>query len=355
MLSGTSEFRDNSRMNVHSTHRKRHFPLWLLAATLWVGVVLVQPAAAQEKWIITDFAARGVDAPTAATFHDLLRDEIQARNGATFGAVAVVCEDAECARRAGADTGASAAVQGSLNRLGQKLIVSVSVVALPSGQVTFSQRMSVDRVEELDLAAKRLAEAMVRGGTVEDSAELGTITHQEATAPTRRDTRIAALLSLQGIGPLQGYADRQFGAGFAVGVFVETYDFVIEPTVGYRFDSTTNANDFNHVPLEVALAYLFSRSDVAPLLGLGVGLHYLHEDVTVRRSIGSVLRSTSTDVITDSLVGFSVFPRIGCLFLRTYDVSLEVTLDYALTMADFQERSTEQALRLSMNLLFGGT
>jgi len=53
--------------------------------------------------------------------------------------------------------------------------------------------------------------------------------------------------------------------------------------------------------------------------------------------------------------GFTLFGRVGLLFLRTYDVSLLVALDYALTFADFQERSNEQALRLVVGVVIGGT
>ena len=55
------------------------------------------------------------------------------------------------------------------------------------------------------------------------------------------------------------------------------------------------------------------------------------------------------------MFGFSLFGRAGVLLLRTYDVSLLVGLDYAITFADFAERENEQALRLQVELIIGGS
>jgi hypothetical protein len=97
------------------------------------------------------------------------------------------------------------------------------------------------------------------------------------------------------------------------------------------------------------------RSDLAPLIGGGVGLNFMHEELPVGNEVGSVLVSTSQDVIEDDVFGFAVFGRVGLLLLRTYDVSLLVALDYALAFADFQERSDEQAFRLVVGVVIGGT
>jgi hypothetical protein len=41
--------------------------------------------------------------------------------------------------------------------------------------------------------------------------------------------------------------------------------------------------------------------------------------------------------------------------LRTYDVSLLINVEYALTFAGFQERAFEQALRLQRAVVLGGS
>lgn len=333
---------------------RRSSPALALCAAVLLHAALPARAAAEPKWVITEFAAHGVDADTVATFRNLVRDELQTRNGATFADIPVVCEDAGCALGAATGTGADVVVYGSVGKLGGKLSVSVRTSALATSKTLAAQSLTVDRPEELDIAAKRLATAIVNGERASENAELGTITHEEAKVPTRRDTRLGVLLGLQGIAPLSGYADELLGGGIMLGAFVETYDFVIEPALGCRFDMSRSSDAWVHIPIELSLAYLFSRSDVAPFLGGGVGLHLLFERVHVQRAVGSVLRSTSKDVITDTLGGVSVYPRAGILFLRTYTVSLELAVDLPVTFADFEERATETALRFGINLVIGG-
>lgn len=332
--------------------------LALLSLLALVFVVFASPAATQaeaQKWVITEFAGHGVDPSTVATFRGLLRDEIQQRNHAAFADIGVACPDSGCALSSATGTGADVVVYGSVGKLGEKLSVSVRASELASGRTVFSQSLSVDRPEELDIAAKRLADALVSGEDVADNAEVGTVTHEEARAPARRDTRVGFLFGFHGVVPFTGYAEEQLGVGTTLGAFIEAYDFVIEPTLGFRFDLTDQSEAWTHLPLDIAFAYVFSRGDVAPFLGGGLGLHVLFERVHMQRTVGDVLRSTSKDVVDDTLVGASFFPRAGFLFMRTYDVSLELVVEYPLTLADFEQRSSESALRFGMNLVIGGS
>jgi len=336
--------------------RRRDVDLGWACATAF-AVLLAAPAvrAQEDHWAIDRFAVQDVSPSTASTFSQLLRNQISTRNGARFSDLNTACSDLPCARAAAAPTGARVVVFGSLGRLGSKVVVALTAAQVADGRVLLSETLSVDRVEELDVAAKRLAEALVSGRGVEQSAELGNITHEEAKAPVRRDTRFGVGLNLEGVFPTKGYADEALGTGFSLGLWFESMDFVIEPKLGYRTELGAGERDWDHGTLEIGASYLMMRSDLAPLIGGGVGLHFMDEDVPVGNEVGSVLVSTSTDVIEDEVFGFTLFGRVGLLFLRTYDVSLLVALDYALTFADFQERSNEQALRLVVGVVIGGT
>jgi hypothetical protein len=328
------------------------------ACAIAAGCALLGAPAAradEDHWAIDRFAVQDVSPSTASTFRQLLRNQIATRNGARFTDLDAGCSDLPCARGAAAPSGAGVVVFGSLGRLGSKVVVAVTAAQVADGRVLFSETLSVDRVEELDVAAKRLAEALATGRGLEHTAELGSITHEEAKAPVRRDTRFAFSLNLEGVLPTKGYADRALGSGFALGLWFESMDFVIEPKLAYRTELGAGERDWDHGAFEIAASYLMMRSDLAPLIGAGVGLHFMDEDVPVGNEVGSVLVSTSTDVIEDEVFGFTVFGRLGLLLLRTYDVSLLVALDYALTFADFQERGDEQAFRLVVGVVIGGT
>jgi hypothetical protein len=261
----------------------------LLAVAIVVWQLAAARADAQEHWALDRFAVQDVSPSTEATFRQILRAEISARNGARFSDLQTGCGDLPCARSAAAPTGASVVVFGNIGRLGSKLVVTVTAASVADGQVRVTDSLSVDREEELDVAAKRLAEGLVSGKRIEGTAELGSITTEEAKAPVRRDTRFGVSLSLEGVLPTHGFADRALGAGFGLGLWFESMDFVIEPRVGYRTELGAGDRDWDHMAIEIGASYLLLRSDLAPLIGAGVGLHYMDEELPVTREIGSVL------------------------------------------------------------------
>lgn len=313
-------------------------------------------AQAAEVWALTAHSGDPADTVLANTVRDLLASDLSSRPNTRATVLPAACEDSSCTRAAAqAAGGASVALHVSLHRLGQKLIVAAMAVDVATGNARGSERLTANRVEELDVVTRRLASALVAGTSAEEAAELGNITSNEAEAPKRRSGRLAFALHLIGIAPVRGYADEQLGGGVDLGGWFETYDFVIEPRLGLRTDLTRERESFFHVPLELSAAYLFTRNDVSPLLGLGFGLGYAHEVVNVEHEVGEVLVTRTHDRIADSLLTASVFARGGLLVLRTYDASLLIAVDYALTFGEFQERRLAQAVRLSFGVVLGGS
>lgn len=313
-------------------------------------------AQASASWALTAHSADPADTVLANTVRDLLASDLVSRPNTRAMVLADACQDVTCTRTAAqAAGGQTVALHISLLRLGQKLIVTATAVDVATGQARTSQRMTANHVEELDVVSRRLAAALVAGGSVEQNAELGNITENEAEVPTRRSGRVALALHLSGIAPFNGYADQQLGGGVELGGWFETHDFLIEPRFGVRTDLTGEREAFLHVPLEISAAYLLTRDDMSPLLGLGGGLGYAHEVIYVEHEIGEVLVTRTHDRISDSLLTASLFARAGLLMLRTYDASLVVAVDYALTFGELQERSVVQALRLSLGVVLGGS
>ncbi len=334
---------------------------WCIAihsAALAVLVLIGSGTAAaqgQPQWGIDRFPVRGLGGGEAATFRDLLKSEISQRNGVAFVDLGVECPDATCTMQAARQARLRYAVHASIGRLGRKVVVSFAAVDATRGQVLVSDTMSVGSVEELDTLAKRIASTIVDGRPVEQTAQLGEITKEEAKAPVRRDTRSGFSLGPEAIFPTRGYADEQFGVGLGVGLWFESMDFAIEPRLSYRTELSSGGEIYDHVALDLGVYYLMSRTDFSPLLGGGVGVHYLHEEVPVEHQVGTELRSSTSDIIDDSVAGVSGYLRAGMLLLRTYDVSVMLSVDYAINLADFQERSDEQALRISTSVIIGGT
>ena len=110
----------------------------LLALCVLLGA---SPAHAQEEvWSVLPFGARGLDPNTAATFRDLLRLELSTeRPQARFVSGTVPCGDAACATQEGMALGASMVVFGTLNTLGEEIVVAVTAVETISGQIISNQ------------------------------------------------------------------------------------------------------------------------------------------------------------------------------------------------------------------------
>lgn len=321
-------------------------------------LALLPTQALAETWGIGTFQNRGVDPNAVATFRDLLRDEIGNRLGVTTVDVPGACDSVQCVRAAAAGSDASVVVHGSVGRLGQKVVVSVNAIFVDDGSGRFSQRMNAMGVEEFDVVAARMAEAMVSDRPVAETAELGNLTDAEVAPPKRRRGRFGGTLGLQGILPLSGYADEVGGAGIEGGMWFETYDIAIEPRLAVRFDMSDPKRDYLHGGFELGVSWLMSRSDISPVLGVGTGLHGVWE--SVERSSegmpGFQVQLPSHSDRTDFALLFPVFLRAGVLLLRTYNASLLLSVDAIHSFGKFEDRgeSGETAFRLNMQFIFGG-
>ena len=120
------------------------------------GTVQAQPA---SRVAVFELQSIGVDGATVMTATQLLRNDL-----AATGSFSVVeegemqralgelmrCYDSQCAADLGQQLGADKAVVGSINRLGEKIIVELRLVDVASAKVEFSDRMTSTTVEDLD-------------------------------------------------------------------------------------------------------------------------------------------------------------------------------------------------------------
>jgi hypothetical protein len=320
------------------------------AAGTGTGTVTVQGGA----WTVLPFAERGLEPGAADTFRELLQTELAARTGAAFGVADVVCADVPCAVAAAEPLGATVAVFGSLSRLGQKVVVTATLVDVPGAAVLNSDRMTVSRIEELDTVAARLAEAFVSGRPVAETARLGTITRAEAAPDVRREGESGFWFGLGGIAPLGGgYAEAGMGVLFEFGWLFEARWFAIGPRLGVRFSAEEKGGGrYVEVPIDVTAAYIMSLGDVAPFIGIGAGVHFLWEDRPTRITVGNIIPQVSHKKVDDSAWGFGLSGRIGLLLLRTYAVRLTIWGEYGATFVDLNGHRFPQAITFGMGLVY---
>ena len=315
---------------------------------------LVSPASAQgESWTVLPLNARGVDEGVAETFRDLLQNELSTRNGAAFIAGGQKCQDAPCAVASGAKLGTGVAVFGSMNALGVKIIVAVTVVDVNTGQILSNQKMTVDQIEDLDAAATRIAEAIVTGSTTKETAELGTITEQESRPERRRKGQSGLGLRVGGVAPLtDGYADGVPGVLIEASYWYETSSFAIEPRIGARFSADNDGGSYFELPMDVGAYYIFGQSDFAPFVGGGGGLRLFSERLEQDITLGNVITTTHTDIQNDSAFGFGVHARAGVLLFRTFTMRVAITADYNISFVEVNGRANPQSLTAGIGVYF---
>ncbi|MBH25866.1 MAG: hypothetical protein CMH57_15775 [Myxococcales bacterium] len=331
--------------------------LWIAASTLLIGLAPEQAEAQDQKWLVTPIATRGVESYVGETFKEILQAEISARNSAAFmAATGKPCGDVPCARDRGRAVGAEVALFGALSALGSaKIVATVTVVDVPTGSVLSTQRMNVDRVEDLDKVATRMATAILGGTNTEETAELGNITEEEIPPAKRREGDRGLGLRVGGIAPIGGGYGGDAGTGILLDVsyWFETNDFAIEPRWGLRFSTTSDEEaSYFEMPIDVGAYYILSRSDFAPFVGGGAGIRFISETRPPDVETGAVVTETSTEPMDDSAWGFGTFARAGFLLFRTYALRVSVSVDYNITFVTLNDEPNPQSLNFGIGVMF---
>lgn len=329
--------------------KDRALPLAVLLTVLGASPV----ALAGETWCVLAFSHRGVDEATVHTFSDLLRAELQGQGELTVITSEAVCPDADCALGAARLADAQVALFGSLGTLGRKTVVTVTAVEVESGETRASQRMAVDQLEDLEAAATRLATTLVHGDPVEETAELGLVTRQEAQVPRRREGRLGPALRIGSILPISdGYARAGTGIALDGSLFYETLDFAIEGRTGIRFDAKRrDGNHYLELPLDLGAYWLLGRGDFSVCLGGGAGVRYLAAERLTEVVTGTVIRTEAEKTLEDSTWAFGYFARAGILLLRTYTARVAITVDYNMLLTTLLGETNPQSLTVGVGVM----
>lgn len=252
------------------------------------------------------------------------------------------CGGLECAGAAFESSAAERIVVGTVSRFGQKLLVNAQLVA-PDGR-TDSRRIVIDRIEDLDVAAKRLADALRDQVSVERNAKLGEITALETQRDRRRRGTGGLSFGLGGVIPLDDtYAGNDGGLGFQLGYWYETKHFAIEPSLGFRFSTDARGDRrFFDVPLLIGGYWIMGLGDFAPFIGGGGGIRYIYEARPGTVRVGDVIFTEHQGETADDLFAGSLFAKLGVLILRTYSVRATISFAYEVSFVDLNDTGFPQ-------------
>jgi hypothetical protein len=183
-----------------------------------------------------------------------------------------------------------------LGKLGGRVLVAVD-----------DKRLLVNSVEEVPVAAPRLAEAVATGASTDETRKVDNVVGPETRAPKI----VPGSVGLKGgiIGAMPATRDSGIAPGVAVGILARSGRFGLDGHL--RAGGGGGAEtQMTHVVLGSGALYYFTDGDFAPYLGGGVGLmHYKLE----RSRIDSVENT-----------GFGFYAEGGVEALRTHHVAFTV-------------------------------
>lgn len=322
------------------------------AIALLATLPAVAVAGLPEPVAVIPFEYPG-DAPgLGAGFRRLL--EVELSRSVTVQSVrSAACGEIGCATEVARRAGARTVVFGSLVPLGRKIQVVAIAADVHTGRTLAMADLAVGSAEELDVAAERLAPALLGDQTVEEGAQLGAISSEEAEADLRRDGDHGLGLRLAGFMPLgDGYSNAKAGLEVGVGYGFETRHVLIEPRIGLRWSVDPDGARFFEVPIDIGAYYILSAGDFAPFFGGGIGFRYITDrrERTIRT--GAVIQTTTTREVDDSSWAFGGFARAGLFFMRTYAVRLSLSVDYGIALTELNGVSNPQSVALGVGVHF---
>jgi hypothetical protein len=329
---------------------------WRHAWSALVLTLLLAAPARANRWGILPVEGQGLAPSDAETFRSLVQAELGSALGSNGQVILVAdrCADTRCAAVAAQKAGADLAVLITVGGLGQKLVTTGIVVDAESGDTVRSERLTVDRVEDLEAAATRLASAFASGKRVDATAELGAITEKEAKPAIRRQGDSGLSARVGGMVPFGGgLADLGVGMAFDLGFWYEAPAFSIEPRVGFRFDTNTRDDQaFYVVPIDLSAQYILGLGDFTPYFGGGMGARWTFERRQATFVSGGDIQTTHEAMLEEDGWGFGIFARAGLLLFRTYSVRMMLDFSYDVTFVELNGAAFPQTFQFGLGVVF---
>jgi len=242
------------------------------------------------------------------------------------------CSNTKCAKEYGEKYGSDYVLFGKINPLGEKLIVTYYLLNTIADKIEKTDQASSEKIEEMDLIVKRIVKSISTDKSFQESAELGNITLNESKENNVRNSLAYGGLGFGYLFPTKGF-DNDFDRSFSLDFrsYYETEDFLVFGLAAIR----------KGFALNVGIAKILSKNDFSPMLGAGVGFHWISHDDDF--SIGEDDKKRSD--------GLELLLSAGILTFRTFNFRLVLNVDYAFTFNDYND----QAITFTISLMNKGT
>jgi TolB-like protein len=305
----------------------------LILAVILLLLCFPQFVCAQETLAVIPLKGSSVEISTQETVYMLLLSEIRQLKKYNVVPESEIlqllgdgsCSETACAVEIGRQVQASRVVFGSLNKLGEKIIFHYDLVDVSSGKTLISDDINALHVEELDQVTKRVAASIVQLTPVEKTVEVGLVTEQETLEPNRRKANASWGIGFGYLYPQNGYDEEQDVFVWDFRSFYEMRKFALDALLGIR----------KGLALNVGFLYIPSPKDFSPFVGAGVGFHAVSHDIIYDYDY-EYHYENQTEEPND---GFEFLVKGGLLAFRTYDFRVVATVEYSMTLNDFDDRA----------------
>ena len=230
----------------------------------------------------------------------------------------VSCSENECAKNELAKTDKSDVIYMNVQTLGSKIIVKASII---NNSSSFSERVTVKNIEDMEKASIRLAKAIALRETIDVVAELDNIMSIETEAADRRE-------SVGRIGFSLGYL---YPSNKSFVYSNDKYSQIIKLGSSYydEFNNNTallaEATYYmpNSLGIDANLLKFINKNNISPFIGGGIGMHWVSRGDDLENSYGD-----DTEDADYRRSGVTVNCQTGAVFFRTYNVNLIARLQY---------------------------
>ena len=237
------------------------------------------------------------------------------------------CTDDECAKDIGEKLNADEVLLCKLNPLGENIIVQYILIEMSTGKNILAEQATALSLEDLDAVMQRVALSVAKHTPFSANVEVGNVVAQETVEPSSRASRFNFGLGFGYLFPTEGYDNDD--KSFTVNLYFdyEIKDVAVGLMLGAR----------DGVAVALYGNYLFSKTDICPYLGAGLGFHWVDHDYSTPYDYNyNYYPTPNTDYDED---GIELGLGAGFRFLHTYNIQFFINVEYIITFNDFNDKS----------------
>ena len=237
------------------------------------------------------------------------------------------CTDDECAKDIGEKLNADEVLLCKLNPLGENIIVQYILIEMATGKNILAEQATALSLEDLDAVMQRVALSVAKHTPFSANVEVGNVVAQETVEPSSRASRFNFGLGFGYLFPTEGYDNDD--KSFTVNLYFdyEIKDVAVGLMLGAR----------DGVAVALYGNYLFSKTDICPYLGAGLGFHWVDHDYSTPYDYNyNYYPSPNTEYDED---GIELGLGAGFRFLHTYNIQFFINVEYIITFNDFNDKS----------------